>query len=1469
MPGPKKASEKAPEKTTSKPSGEPSNNPSGQPKARPAPSKRRKWLIRGAVIGVTGTVVYTLGGFYGVPAITRWVIESKVTERINGQAALTETTFNPYTFRFTLTGLTINDEHGGLVAGVESFDTNFSLWGTLFKPGIRFESMAVVIPELQLARTETGSINILDLFRSTQPKHTSPTPSKPLRKIPRLVVNDFTVQDARFGLQDRAIKEPFEANITKMDATVTGMDLAPDNDNPLSVTLTTDRGETITVTANLFANPLTVEGEVGVVGLDLTRYQPYVNTLSPAVVTSGQLDVDLTFRFAPVDQNAPAQATLVTTQISDFNIDHAGQSVFALDHVALKDLTADGGQRSLSLGGGTVSGLRASASRLEDGRLSVMDLVNESIQQSLASVQDTAATSTQAAQDDTVDVASIEYPLVQLAAALEKLRKEFLGPWSLSAQPLTLENIAFTAQDQAVQPAASLSLTGLGGNIGPITSESGFNTPFDLSWLINEAGQISAKGELNPTQGSLQTSIEAKDLPIAFVAGYVPKQIGPFKQAALQDAQAGASGTLQGNWLGDEGLRIEWEGTTWLRSFLLNDDSNSNNKLAIDSLETKGKAAAGLDDQNNLRTQWDGKLSLMGMDLNTPLKPDAAPSKLLFPQLIIEGQTTLTPPTNETGPIAIWDGELTLKELFVSAHGLLPAAKQTPEQKGAEPATANLKSVLVKGQLQASMDQTGASQLTWTGDTTLTDVAIKVAAMGASVDGSVGQVQVFTSEGGMRVQQTNKGDQAASFNGQVVVENTNLNAALPQLTSSIKLESLTLQADTQVDLQATQADAVANQANNQSSTENVKATFKGSLRLADLDAQNQFTAATLAGTKLFEQVPLITLDDIAWSFKDQAVLVDHVLVQSPQIQLETSIVTRQHQEASEKSNKQTQKTKTTNQPVAEATDTKNQALRDQIGYGLAINKLEVKQGSVSILDTGISPGNSNADQASPIRATDLSVDVTDINVQSTEPLNLMVNTNLAGSGQMNLQAKVKPFGVSPEMAGTLRLQSLGLKPYSPWIEYFLGYTVGRGQYSMQAPFVLNANQEVDVQTEFRLDDFYVGNKVKSPVAPNLPIPLGLDILRDRQGDIASTLPIYGNLSDPSLKLEGIILTAIGNLIEKAVSAPFDLIAGAFGGDQSIDYSMITLQAGQTEPSLTEAEKLKLIAEFLTTRPSVNVMLISVVDPVLDRQAIEAERQAAYEAALAEHKAECDRLLEEARAQQLAENPELVTDSAIETAADEQDQQQTSPTDTKTQTASAPSDEQKPQITSKKEQSLPGTASEKQADAQSGTTTEASSSKASRTRSSRIGRGGSRGFRRVPAVTESTPKETVQPSTSDMDSSAVDASTKPKIEQPKTQPVEPTESADPAEPQESSNDLVDSEDPLTPAATEEPVIEVQLPPAPPAPLPVTDEELAALAQARGQWVAKHLIDQRGVPADRIEFKQETVDKPSPSVHFKLD
>jgi len=93
------------------------------------------------------------------------------------------------------------------------------------------------------------------------------------------------------------------------------------------------------------------------------------------------------------------------------------------------------------------------------------------------------------------------------------------------------------------------------------------------------------------------------------------------------------------------------------------------------------------------------------------------------------------------------------------------------------------------------------------------------------------------------------------------------------------------------------------------------------------------------------------------------------------------------------------------------------------------------------------------------------------------------------------------------------------------------------------------------------------------------------------------MPLSGSLNDPEFKIGRLILTTLGNLIVKAVTAPFSLIASAFGGGD--EESHVDFPAGFANLSAKASSKLQGIGKALRERPGLSFEIEGLADPQLD------------------------------------------------------------------------------------------------------------------------------------------------------------------------------------------------------------------------------------------------------------------------------
>jgi hypothetical protein len=115
------------------------------------------------------------------------------------------------------------------------------------------------------------------------------------------------------------------------------------------------------------------------------------------------------------------------------------------------------------------------------------------------------------------------------------------------------------------------------------------------------------------------------------------------------------------------------------------------------------------------------------------------------------------------------------------------------------------------------------------------------------------------------------------------------------------------------------------------------------------------------------------------------------------------------------------------------------------------------------------------------------------------------------------------------------------------------------------------------------------------------------LLKDRRGVIDIDLPIAGSLDDPEFKVWGAVLKVLGNLVVKAVTAPFSMIAAAFGGGDEL--SRIDFAAGTSALDGTAQKRLATLGKALRERPGISFEIEGGADPKLDREGL---RRLVYE-----------------------------------------------------------------------------------------------------------------------------------------------------------------------------------------------------------------------------------------------------------------
>ncbi|MEO8325160.1 MAG: DUF748 domain-containing protein, partial [Nitrospirota bacterium] len=200
-----------------------------------------------------------------------------------------------------------------------------------------------------------------------------------------------------------------------------------------------------------------------------------------------------------------------------------------------------------------------------------------------------------------------------------------------------------------------------------------------------------------------------------------------------------------------------------------------------------------------------------------------------------------------------------------------------------------------------------------------------------------------------------------------------------------------------------------------------------------------------------------------------------------------------------------------------------------------------------------------------------------------------------------IAGQINPLSEDAYTDVTVTFKNLDLPTVSPYSAHYVGYPMTKGKLSLDLEYKVSEKTLLG-ENKVLIDQLTMGEKIESPDATSLPIPLALALLKDRKGQIDIDLPVRGNLDDPDFSYGGVIWNALGNLLTKVATSPFAMVGGLLGGSGD-DLQYVAFPAGIAQLSPSEQEKLNALGQALGDRPALRLDIAGAADPHVDRQAL--------------------------------------------------------------------------------------------------------------------------------------------------------------------------------------------------------------------------------------------------------------------------
>ena len=251
---------------------------------------------------------------------------------------------------------------------------------------------------------------------------------------------------------------------------------------------------------------------------------------------------------------------------------------------------------------------------------------------------------------------------------------------------------------------------------------------------------------------------------------------------------------------------------------------------------------------------------------------------------------------------------------------------------------------------------------------------------------------------------------------------------------------------------------------------------------------------------------------------------------------------------------------------------------------LKINRVNINNGAINYTDYTLK-------RTFKFPISHIQINANDLDLNTMSRMNLMATLPEGGKVMANWHGILNGL-LSHELI--LHISNLNLKHISPYSEHYLAYPISNGIFAFTGSYIIK-NEYLNSKNEIDIHNCMVDKKMKDIKAEyNIPLRVGLFVLKDRDGNIKIDLPVTGHIKDPNFSFRKVIWKAFVNLLVKVATAPIDLMTNALGLNAD-NFKDITYDIFAMDFTSEQYEQFKKMAENLKDKDELSLTFVQHYD----------------------------------------------------------------------------------------------------------------------------------------------------------------------------------------------------------------------------------------------------------------------------------
>ena len=201
------------------------------------------------------------------------------------------------------------------------------------------------------------------------------------------------------------------------------------------------------------------------------------------------------------------------------------------------------------------------------------------------------------------------------------------------------------------------------------------------------------------------------------------------------------------------------------------------------------------------------------------------------------------------------------------------------------------------------------------------------------------------------------------------------------------------------------------------------------------------------------------------------------------------------------------------------------------------------------------------------------------------------------SAQLNDRGSLKSsFHFDPKdfsnVKAELTVTDMALQDFDAYSRWYAAHPLQEGVLEYRGTTTIQKGQ-LDSKNDLLVGRLKFGRKtdVHDTGIYVLPLRLAAGLLKDVKGDIELSVPVKGDLKDPTFKVWPIVWQVLKNLVVKGASAPVRLVARAFADVEEDDLGSVRFGATQLSLEKPQRKSLDMLVKLLQDKPELSVAFV--------------------------------------------------------------------------------------------------------------------------------------------------------------------------------------------------------------------------------------------------------------------------------------